>query len=74
MTSERTDREAARTVLRRLRSAGFEAWFVGGCVRDELLGREPKEYDVATSADPDAVEGLFRDVLAEQEREAAAAR
>lgn len=59
MTSERPDRTAARDVVRRLREAGHEAWFVGGCVRDELLGREPKEYDVSTAADPDTVESLF---------------
>lgn len=59
MTSERPDRLAARSVVRRLRAAGHEAWFVGGCVRDELLGREPKEYDVATSAPPERVEEVF---------------
>lgn len=56
---ERPDRAAARSVVRRLRGAGHEAWFVGGCVRDEVLGRAPKEFDVATSADPDTVELLF---------------
>jgi poly(A) polymerase len=55
----RPDRVEARRIVRRLRAAGHEAWFVGGCVRDELLGREPKEYDVATSADPDTVQSLF---------------
>ncbi|MCE9635413.1 MAG: CCA tRNA nucleotidyltransferase [Planctomycetes bacterium] len=42
-----------------MRREGHEAWFVGGCVRDERLGREPKEYDVATSAVPDEVERIF---------------
>jgi poly(A) polymerase len=56
---ERPDRAAARRIVLRLRQAGHEAWFVGGSVRDELLGRAPKEYDVATSAEPDEVERLF---------------
>lgn len=59
LAPDRPDRVAARRVVRRLREAGHEAWFVGGCVRDELLGREPKEFDVATSAEPDTVERLF---------------
>ncbi|MBX3459740.1 MAG: CCA tRNA nucleotidyltransferase [Planctomycetes bacterium] len=42
-----------------MRGAGHEALLAGGCVRDLLLGREPKDYDVATSALPDAVEALF---------------
>jgi poly(A) polymerase len=51
--------EAALHVLRTLRAAGHEAYLAGGCVRDLLLGREPKDYDVATSATPDVVLGLF---------------
>ncbi|MDE3180323.1 MAG: CCA tRNA nucleotidyltransferase, partial [Acidobacteriota bacterium] len=39
--------------------AGFEAYFVGGCVRDLVMGREPKDYDVATNAHPGQVEALF---------------
>ena len=46
-------------VVRTLRDAGHEAFFVGGCVRDLLLGRTPKDYDVVTSARPDTIEGLF---------------
>ena len=46
-------------VVRTLRGAGHEAWLVGGCVRDLLLGREPKDWDVVTSARPDAIEALF---------------
>ncbi len=52
-------RDAALAVVLRLRDAGHEAWFVGGSVRDELLGRTPREYDVATSATPEIVERLF---------------
>ncbi|MEE2781398.1 MAG: CCA tRNA nucleotidyltransferase [Planctomycetota bacterium] len=50
----------ATGVAKRLRSEGFETFFAGGCVRDRLLGRTPKDYDVATSATPDEVEALFR--------------
>ena len=52
-----TDRRRLATdVVRRLRAAGHEAYFAGGCVRDRLLGREPLDYDVATSAPPEAVQ------------------
>lgn len=49
----------ARAVVERLQNAGFEAYLVGGCVRDMILGREPGDYDVATSAQPHQVEALF---------------
>jgi len=45
--------------MERLRAAGYEAYLAGGCVRDLLLGREPSDYDVATSATPDIVLDLF---------------
>jgi poly(A) polymerase len=51
---------AARGVAERLRGAGFAAFFAGGCVRDLLLGREAKDFDVATSARPEEVVALFR--------------
>jgi poly(A) polymerase len=47
-------------VVERLRRFGFEAYFVGGCVRDLLLGRSPKDFDVATSARPRQVRRFFR--------------
>lgn len=50
----------AEKVVRRLVRHGFEAYLVGGCVRDLLLGRSPKDFDVATSARPDDVRQLFR--------------
>ena len=50
---------AARAVLRRLREEGHQAYLAGGCVRDLLLGRPPKDFDVATSATPDLVLDLF---------------
>jgi len=46
-------------IVHRLQKAGFEAYWVGGCVRDFLLGREPVDYDVATSAQPEQIEALF---------------
>jgi putative nucleotidyltransferase with HDIG domain len=54
------DSEAlAHTVIATLRSAGHQAWLVGGCVRDLLLGCKPKDYDVATDARPDRIMDLF---------------
>ena len=52
-------RATATDIVRSLRRAGFEAFWAGGCVRDALLGREPHDYDVATSATPDEIEALF---------------
>ncbi len=51
--------EFAEALVRRLREAGFTAYFAGGCVRDRLLGRTPTDYDVATSATPDEIRDLF---------------
>lgn len=50
-----------RDTLIKLKAAGFDAWFVGGCVRDAMLGRECKDVDIATSAIPDAVRSVFPD-------------
>ncbi len=47
-------------VLIRLKKANFEAYLVGGCVRDLLLGREPKDFDVATNASPEQIKQIFR--------------
>ncbi len=52
--------ENALKVLYRLKKAGFDAYLVGGCVRDLLLGREPKDFDVATNASPEQVKQTFR--------------
>src|SRR5450759_3467889 len=49
----------ARSIVARLRDAGHQAYLVGGCVRDILLGRTPKDFDVATDARPDRVSELF---------------
>jgi poly(A) polymerase len=51
--------ETATQIVRRLQKAGFSAYWVGGCVRDFLLGRQPGDYDIVTSALPDEIEKLF---------------
>jgi poly(A) polymerase len=55
-----TEREFATEVVARLQKAGFRALWAGGCVRDELLGLDPADYDVATDARPEQVQALFR--------------
>ena len=61
--SDHATKSVALWVVRVLRGAGHEALFAGGCVRDMLLGRRSTDYDVATSATPEQVRGLFRRVL-----------
>lgn len=51
--------ETAVLIVQKLTNNGFEAYFVGGCVRDIVLGLEPKDYDIATSAKPDEIIKLF---------------
>ncbi len=51
--------EKAAWILKTLNDAGFEAYVVGGCVRDALLGRTPSDWDITTSAKPEDVKGLF---------------
>ena len=53
--------ELARHVAGKLKSSGYQAYFVGGCVRDLLLGGQPKDYDIATDARPDEITALFPD-------------
>ena len=50
---------AAIAIVERLRAAGYDAYFAGGCVRDLLLGHEPADFDIATSARPDTVLAMF---------------
>jgi poly(A) polymerase len=59
LLNENPKYRAAREIVVRLRGAGQQAYFAGGCVRDMLLGVEPKDFDVATSATPDVVMGMF---------------
>jgi poly(A) polymerase len=50
-------------IAAKLRSSGFQSWLVGGCVRDLVLGRDPKDYDIATDARPDELLRLFPKAL-----------
>ncbi|HIZ79460.1 MAG TPA: CCA tRNA nucleotidyltransferase [Candidatus Lachnoclostridium stercorigallinarum] len=52
--------QAVEKIINTLETAGFEAYAVGGCVRDTLLGREPEDWDITTSARPEQVKKLFR--------------
>ena len=58
--SRRFISDNALKVLTKLRAGNFDAYLVGGCVRDILLGSKPKDFDVATSATPEEVRGLFK--------------
>ncbi len=58
-----SNRDSAIKIVTTLRDAGFQALFAGGCVRDMLMGNEPKDYDIATDAHPEAVIKLFRRTL-----------
>jgi len=53
--------ENVKKIINRLETAGFEAYAVGGCVRDSLLGLTPPDYDIATSAFPDEIKEVFKD-------------
>lgn len=57
-------KEFAISIVRTLREKGYQAYLVGGCVRDLLLGREPADYDVATDATPDQVMRIFPETYA----------
>ena len=52
-------RRFAEEIVRKLRAAGFETYWAGGCVRDRLMGRRPKDYDVATGATPPQIQQVF---------------
>ncbi len=57
-------KDFATSIVRTLRDAGYQAYLVGGCVRDLLLGREPADYDIATDATPNEVMQIFPDTYA----------
>ncbi len=57
--TEPSSRSIAVEIVQRLQQAGHSAFWVGGCVRDFLLGEKPQDYDIATSARPDQIEQLF---------------
>ena len=48
-----------------LKKAGFEAYLVGGCVRDTILGRKPKDWDITTNANPQQIQALFEKTVYE---------
>ena len=50
-----------------LRKAGFETYLVGGCVRDLLIGREPKDWDITTNATPEQIQAVFPDSFYEND-------
>ena len=56
-------RHAATEIVQRLREHSFKAYFVGGCVRDLVMGLDPKDYDITTDATPDQVMALFPEGL-----------
>src|ERR1035441_1268295 len=60
----RSPRAIAAEIVRHLQTAGFSAFWVGGCGREFLRGREPGDYDIATSARPEQVEKLFKRTVA----------
>ena len=52
--------QAVKEIIATLQQNNFEAYAVGGCVRDSILGREPNDWDITTSASPEEVKALFR--------------
>ena len=52
--------EQVKSIIETLEENGYEAYAVGGCVRDTLLGRVPDDWDITTSANPIQVKALFR--------------
>lgn len=59
LSSDKLDRHAV-SITDRLVKAGFQAYLVGGCVRDLLLGIQPKDFDVSTNAEPEEIQALFK--------------
>src|SRR5437667_12021092 len=57
-------KDFAISILRTLHDQGYQAYLVGGCVRDLLLGRDPADYDVATDATPEQVMSIFPETFA----------
>ena len=51
---------AVRHIIEAIEQAGFEAYAVGGCVRDSILGRIPDDWDITTSAKPEDIKRIFR--------------
>src|ERR1700693_4546274 len=64
LNAECLSKSHAISIVRTLCDRGYQAYLVGGCVRDLLLGREPADYDVATDATPDEVMRIFPETYA----------
>lgn len=58
-----SQQDKALDIVQRLRQAGHQAYLAGGCVRDRLLGRPPKDYDIATNATPTSIQAVFPDTI-----------
>ncbi|MDP3697865.1 MAG: hypothetical protein Q8R55_07735, partial [Candidatus Taylorbacteria bacterium] len=56
-----------KNILEKLQKAGYEGYVVGGCVRDLLMGKEPKDWDVTTNAKPEEIQKLFPENVYENE-------
>ncbi|MFQ5849509.1 MAG: CCA tRNA nucleotidyltransferase, partial [Candidatus Binatia bacterium] len=56
-------KEKALFIVKRLREDGYKAYLAGGCVRDDLLGKVPKDFDIATDAEPQAVQKIFSQTI-----------
>ncbi|MCR5213467.1 MAG: CCA tRNA nucleotidyltransferase [Eubacterium sp.] len=52
--------ENVKNIIKKIRDAGYEAYIVGGCVRDCILGRQPNDWDITTSAKPEEIKALYR--------------
>jgi len=64
VTSDKSElRLNADNIVRKIRSNGYEAFFVGGCVRDLLMTAEPKEYDITTNAKPEEISKIFKKTI-----------
>ena len=50
----------ALKIVKKLNKTGYEGYLVGGCIRDLLLGLEPKDFDIATNATPEQIQKLFK--------------
>ncbi len=60
-----TVKQNALEIVKTLQEHGYKAFFAGGCVRDMLLGREPKDWDITTNATPEEIQKLFEETFYE---------
>lgn len=59
--------EEVNKVLESLEFSGFEAYMVGGCVRDIIIGQEPKDWDITTNANPEEIQSIFENSFYEND-------